>query len=144
MIHLSEILYRTESAYGSKHREIIDVMQYEIFELNNSDILDYLIIHHTDAFDVHQISRIYGVFAGLINTDSAQYDFCRELVEALNSYYNVHLKYCLWLASKSTVLDLYNASEQDIQKYETSPIILSDLGMDVMLFAYESMPRPLN
>lgn len=56
----------------------------------------------------------------------------------------MHLKYCLWLASKSTVLDLYNASEQDIQKYETSPIILSDLGMDGMLFAYESMPRPLN
>lgn len=141
---MNEILYRTKSAYDSKHRGIIDVMQYEIFELNNSDILDYMLIHHTDAFDVHLISRFYSVFAGLINTHDAQHDFCRELVEALNSYYNVHLKYCLWLASKSTVLDLYNASEQDIQAYETSSIILSDLGMDGTLFAYESMPKPLN
>ena len=44
----NKIMYRSEDSYGSGVRDVLDVMVYEIYELGNIDILDYICDHYFD------------------------------------------------------------------------------------------------
>ena len=39
---------------------------------------------------------------------------------------------------------MYAYDESSIEAYKVSDIILSDLGIDGVLFAYDEMPEPIN
>lgn len=67
--------------------------------------------------------------------------FCERILELLNKKTGKDLKYCLWLADLEAVLKLYKGVNVDT--YETSSVVLSDLGYDGSLYAYEESPTPL-
>lgn len=48
------------------------------------------------------------------------------------------------LASREDVLDLYEADPDDIDEYEVSDVILSDIGHDGRLYGYTNDPEPVN
>ncbi len=144
---MSNTLYRTETAYGSQERNIREVMAFEIQELGNTDIPEYLLTHYANCFS----DAILECLRALANeqeidelSESELYQIIDDVVNCLNRYFDVNLKYCLWLADKEVVKNLYGGTDETIDAYSTSLFILSDLGRDGKLFAYESLPQKLN
>ena len=65
-----------------------------------------------------------------------------RLILILSNIYGQNLSHCLWLCEEEYVRDLYGNSENDdIVYYETSDIILSDLGISGKLYAYSHEPK---
>ncbi len=129
------IEYRNDELYNSGKRDIRAVMQHEIFELYNSDILDYLLENHMAAFSSKLIKEINKLMKILLNdgepanyeNESTQKTFIDNIVKSLNNYYSKDLKYVLWLADKAAVIHLYEGNENNMTAYIASPIILSFL-----------------
>lgn len=150
-----EILYRSDEVYGSGVRDIVEVMKYETFELGNLDILDYLYIHYRKAFGDIFAGRIERVYNDLnyygydsndikgYYTDEKQTEIFTLVIDKLNKYYGVNLKYCLWLADKTEVVERYKVTPESIDAYRISNYILSDLAKEGKLFAYEELPEPI-
>jgi len=150
-----EILYRSEEVYGSGVRDIVEVMKYETFELGNLDILDYLYIHYRKAFGDVIACRIKGIYNDLnyygydsndikgYYTDEKQTEIFTLVIDKLNKYYGVNLKYCLWLADETEVVERYKAAPESVDAYRISNYILSDLSKEGKLFAYEELPEPI-
>ena len=143
---MNTIMYRSEDSYGSGVRDILDVMTYEIYELGNTDILEYVCEHYLDKSTVDVIKRvIYSVEGGQDDiSEDYIYDICKDIVSEINKKTNHDLKYALWLADKSVVEDMYTDDPLNIDAYYTSDVILSDLGNDGILFAYGDYPEPIN
>lgn len=136
-----KVLYRTEEAYGSGERDIIDVMTYETFELQNTDILKYI-------SENYKLNGFLQKKAGLLLENETAFDhmtkedwhtFYADAVTAINQELGKNLKYCLWLTSIEAVRDIYNGTE--IDAYQTSTTILSDINYDGTLYAYEEEPE---
>lgn len=147
---MSSLMYRSEEVYGSGVRDIKEVIRYEIFELGNTDILIYVTKHYASAFSKTLLRRANQLIdalngCGLLELSiSQEVQFCRGLIDALNKYFKVSLRYCLWLASKAAVKQYYDvADDETIDAYSTSDYILSDLGESGVLFAYIDLPSPL-
>jgi len=137
------IRYRSEDTYGEGHRDIVEVMEYETFELENTDIIDTLgsTYFSDDSLESLTFRSLVGnqFCSELTALDSTT--FCERVLELLNRKTGKDLKYCLWLADLEAVLELYEGVNVDA--YETSGVVLSDLGYDGSLYAYEELPTPL-
>lgn len=144
--------YRSEKIYGSGIRDIKKVVQFEIFELGNIDILKTLLesINSVDNSlademtyiiqDIQQSGYVEDMF------EDEEEDFCERLVQALNFIHHKNITHCLWLADYDAVMNQYGKGRitaEDIDAYETSGVILSDLGIDGRLYAYEGNPEPI-
>lgn len=148
---MKDILYRTESAYGSGVRNITHVICYEVFSLGNTDILRYLLDHYCNCFDTVLQQEMTNICSDIEectaffvdNLGDEHLAIVNQVVKSINTYYDVDLKYCLWLADKSVVQRLYDGCDEDIEAYHTSQYILSNLGEDGVLFAYEENPTPV-
>lgn len=142
---MQKILYRSEDSYGSGVRDIIQVMTYEIYELGNTDILEYVCEHYltgeTKNVVTHLIYTIENGEAELSENDIE--DLCENIIDEINKKTNHNLKYALWLADKNVVEDMYADDELNIDAYYISDIILADLGYDGILFAYDEEPEPI-
>ena len=142
------IRYRSENAFGDGVRDIIAVMVYETYVLGNIDILEYLAQHYLFGKLKEKALQLCSEH----NENGYIDDFSEEDWEKLYSSALIQLflktkktpKYCLWLADKDVVKDYYckNMKEFDLCAFETSNIILSDLGHDGTLYAYEKWPLP--
>ena len=66
-----------------------------------------------------------------------------QLITEISTITGKMIKYGVWLAELSAVTELYSDedSDSDIMEYETSDIVLSDLGYDGKLFAYDVYPN---
>ena len=140
---MDKIMYRSEDSYGSGVRDILDVMTYEIYELKNIDIPDYILNNYL------QNTNIQGTVEKLVDDVEAfdeeeVYKICKLMIKEINKQTDHDLKYALWLADKSVVLDMYAYDSLNVDAYETSDIILSNLGADGVLFAYDYEPEPIN
>lgn len=160
-------LYRTEEAYGSQVRNLEAVIEYEVFELGNTDIFDYILNHydldqkgvriafmHTiktmqeicetgDADDSAALNRVIEK-----NGDKMKKSFIESVIEMLHYLTNKKLVYALWLTDKENVIKFYGGIDDkdasNIDMYRTSDVILSDLGPEGMLFGYENYPEPIS
>lgn len=134
--------YRCESFRGSGIRDIADVIKFEVLELNNVDILLYIkdtyFYHDPLKYDIDKFIKL--LFCGR-NIDLRQE--CDELVDdiikTIKKMTKKDIKYCVWLSDLDDVVELYG--KEDIYKIDTSNIILSDLGKDGTLYAYEELPE---
>lgn len=139
------IMYRTESAYGSGVRDIVKVLTFEIFELGNTDILEY--VYNNYKLDSKGEAILLELFNNwedyASDTEERQTEGVTQFVNALNRYFGVKLKYCLWLADLSAVKELYEGTDDDILAFGCSPYKLNDLGQDGKLFAYTELPEPI-
>ena len=137
------VRYRAEDTYGEGHRGIVEVMEYEIFELENEDIIDTLGSTYFSDNSLKSLefrSLVSNQFCSKL-TALDSITFCERVLELLNKKTGENLKYCLWLADLETVLKLYEGVNVDA--YDTSDVVLSDLGYDGSLYAYEELPIPL-
>lgn len=140
---MSTSLYRTESAYGSGVRDIIQVIFWEVTECCNMDILDYTVKNHRECLSEHTLKNLTMILNNDTILELAVLEIIKDVIKEINKYYGLNLKYCLWLTSREAVINLYNGDESSIDEYEISDIILSDLGYDGKLFAYEKFPEPI-
>lgn len=142
---MPDIMYRSEDSYGSGVRDIIQVMTYEIYELGNTDILEYVCEHYLSNETKQVVTQLIRVIENGENELSEQdiENLCIDIIDEINKKTNHNLKYALWLADKNVVEDMYADDELNIDTYYVSDIILADLGYDGMLFAYDNEPEPI-
>ena len=140
---MQNIMYRSEDSYGSGVRDIIDIMTYEIYELGNIDILDYVCEHYLSNEDKQIIIRVIPeIESGELSEKDIE-DLCIDIIDKINKKTKHNLKFALWLADKNVVEDMYADDELNIDAYYVSDIILADLGYDGILFAYDEEPEPI-
>ena len=158
-------LYRTENAYGSGERNLRAIIEYEVFELGNTDIFDYMLKHYdfekytlksaflntlqtmremngdSDPESVESFERV----ANDIGKNTAKKAFMDSVMDLIKYVTGKNIRYGLWLAEKDAVIRFYNnMSKENIDTYRTSDVILSDLNEDGILFGYEEKPKPVS
>lgn len=141
--------YRSENISGSKIRDILSVMTYEIYDMGNTDILMTLIptikpVNSELAYEMQSmVTELEENFSFDDMSEDDVREVCQKIVECLNSIYHKNLKYCLWLADYDVVMKYYGhgtLDSSDIDEYEESDIILSKIEPDGSLYAYEENP----
>lgn len=150
--HIFCLKFRSEVPFGDGYRDIIDVMCYETYVLGNTDILETLkgtMEKHdkplADDMGHMILDMIDNGYVEDMGEDSWK-EFFGKVVSVLNRVYGTELKYCLWLADYETVRDYYGEGKlekEDIDAYEESDIILSDIGYDGKLYGYAKLPMPV-
>lgn len=110
--------YRNDNCYNSGEELFLRVMNYEVFELGNTDIL-------------HSCKKIYR-----LNLDLRKR---KESIRKINQFFcsilDTNTLFCKWLATKENVYKLYSGKE-NCTKYRLNldSLIASDLGPDGVLF----------
>ena len=142
------MMCRIEDAFGSGHRDIADVLNYEIIVLENIDIFECLSVNEVLPIQLRErmISCMNDKLTyGCIQQSTEELKiFIRQVIESLNESYGVNFSHCLWLCKKKCVRELYGKSAFDkIDYYEESDVILSDLGVCGKLYAYTYNPNPI-
>ena len=114
----SIIGYRSEAVYGDGYRNIDEVIDHEINELDNDDIIDTL------------------KNKGLIRNKSGLSAYITKLKGA--GYTEV-----LWLANtKQDIVDIYRTDIDTIDFYSIiDGILISDIGIDGKLIAYNPLKQ---
>ena len=139
---MDSVMYRSEDSYGSGVRDILDIMTFEIYELKNIDILEYTLEHYLQNSNIKE--TVENMIADIeIFNEEEIYKVCKLIINEINKQTDHNLKYALWLAEYDAVSNIYSFDESSIEAYNTSDIILSDLGYDGILFGYDEEPEPI-
>ena len=149
------IRYRTETFSGLGERNAAEVMSYETFEMGNVDILETLL--NTVLKDRGEINEQCFQYMNAINNSGLDgipkfkegVQFFQEVLAEIKAVTGHEIKYALWLANLEDVKDKnfygkYIESDDDIDAYETGPVILSELGCDGTLYGYPTWPTRIN
>lgn len=137
---MDSVMYRSEDSYGSGVRDILDIMTFEIYELKNIDILEYTLDHYLQNSNIKE--TVENMIADIeIFSEEEVYKICKLIINEINKQTDHNLKYALWLAEYDAVSNIYSFDESSIEAYNTSDIILSDLGYDGILFGYGEEPE---
>lgn len=115
--------YRNDFLYNSGKENFLEVMQFEVLELGNTDIL-------------HSCKRIYGLKLDLRKRKESM----QKIYEYFCFLLDTDRLYCKWLATKEDVIRLYDGVENcNKVRLNLDSLIVSDLGPDGVLFI-SSMP----
>lgn len=138
------IRYRTEMSFESP-RNALDVMRFEIGEMKNTDILEYV----RDNYDLPRmlkdnIDEMIGTLDDIDENDDELGHLLKEILFCIADETGVDVRYALWLADRDSVIENYEGDELEIHAYETDgAVVLSDLGYDGTLYGYASMPEEI-
>ena len=160
-------MWRNEACYNDVLngeigiRDAARVICFEMFELGNTDIPDTVYYKYIQP----NLEVLYPIYHESINQirvliDVEDRDKAKDwmysleghrdfmllalaIIDMVNKVTKASVRYVLWLAEKERVVQYYNGEEKNMQEYATSPIILSDLGAEGILFGYETMPAPI-
>ena len=157
--------YRSEIFYGEGYRSSAEVMAHEVFEYGNTDILQTLastILKNSPMREKLEIieeelnndyvadgddGSIYEMIVGYEDDETEGINFFKEVLSEIEKVTGKNVQYCLWLCdTKEDVYgyDLYgDLTDKDIDAYEETDIVLSDLGQSGKLYGYESYPEPV-
>lgn len=140
-------IYRTEYYSGSGIRDLAVIIEYEMSELRNTDIPRYILGHYDLPEELRK-----EIEDTLSLEDEGEYPFLfdrhmlneliNSMIRAVSRQTGMKLRYGLWLASRETVEQHYGAGEQ-IDAYPVGDAVLSDLGPDGILYAYQTNPKPI-
>ena len=142
------IMYRTETYSGSLERRFAHVLRFELFELNNSHIFDELIqnglVRNPEL--VKQMESMVREWEdnGYVDDmpEDDQLEFLGKVRLEISTQVGRDIQYALWLAEKPYIQKFYGGTDCDTEGYETSDVVLSDLGHSGVLFGYELEPHP--
>ena len=147
------IMYRSESFSGSGVYEVKKVIEFEICTLGNTDILDYCLGHYNLTPTLKEslselmnfIEKDNVIIEDLGDPTKIDYTYylINRLVDEISMLVGHPIKYAIWLADLDTVREIYSESDDDIEAYEISDVVLSDLGEDGKLFGYETFPQSM-
>mgnify|MGYP004628964953 CR=1 FL=1 len=148
--------YRCDYLFGSGVLDVKDIIAYEIFELCNTDILDTLaeglLKNSTLEETLKRLSEIISQdiedteFDEFINKAyedyKFSYGFVQDLLDEIKNVTGKDIKYAVWLCDTKEDVQRYAINEkipeEDIDEYNISSVILSDIGKDGKLYGYES------
>lgn len=157
------IKYRSEELYGEGYRDAAAVMAYEVFVMQNTDILETLskgILKDTEEglklkflmkvmqeefeSDAHEI-----FLDEAFHDENVRNDYMKAVLQAISNVTGKEIRYCLWLCD--SIEDIKNSYESDFldttltlfDGYESSDIVLSDIGVAGKLYGYENEPTPI-
>jgi hypothetical protein len=134
-----KLLYRAESS-SHPERDAISVMMFEIEELENEDIFDYVLDNYKLSDELKESIETY-----MDSSEGNLENILKNMLSEIKTQTGKDIKYALWLAEKETVIDMYDGKENGIDVYETKDgVILSDLGYDGVLFGFEKLPEPID
>jgi hypothetical protein len=153
----NETMFRCDDDPKNRPMNPVDVISFEVFELNNTDILDYCLTNYIDKqiTKYPQFGNTYDIISAIEHDeevreywyDKYQNDFKDEenpiikFIEMLETILHTKINFVLWLAEKTSVETLYMNSSCTVYEYKTSDVVLSDLGFDGKLFAYKDRPE---
>ena len=147
--------WRTEQLYGEGYINAAEVMAHEIFELQNTDILDTLsetIFMNTSFGEkllyLSQVlscevedEEIEEMLDNAYDDESIGITYCKEILSEIKKITGKDIKYVLWLCdSIEDIKNEYDDEENpltEFDEYKTSDIILSDIGSAGKLYGYE-------
>ena len=148
MMEMKKTLFRTETFSGSGVRNFFDVFYYEVFELGNGDIFSYLSSKLPDGDSLKEDLLFYeNALSEEGCIDDSPKDVFDTVSQAVQSIYGKSVQYVLWLAEKENVQKVYGVdplSDEQMDAYHTSDVVLSDLGADGILFGYDECPQPIH
>ena len=144
------IRYRTETFSGLEERDAVKVMAFETFEMGNDDILetlkDGILKNHEMAEELGSILLDRGNNIEGFKEEKDQREFFSKVLKAIEEVSGFKVRYALWLADLEPVRDFYGKAEiteDEIDAYETGPVVLSDLDYEGALYGYEALPEPV-
>ena len=153
--------FRTEQFSGEGYRNAAEVMAHEVFELQNTDILVALsngILKGTQI-GTRMLLLIDGIENNTDDEDMNRFlddafekeyvgvTYFRVVLNVIKRITGKDIKYVLWLCD--SIDDVKNSYEfgdnvyTEFDEYETSDIVLSDIGREGKLYGYETMPKPI-
>ncbi len=125
--------YRVESYSGSKVRNLFDVVHYEIFELGNEDILDYMEKkYNLKGIQLH--SREF-----FREDEEAEFRVARQIVDYCTFTLGAEKVIGIWLTTLPNVKKFYKLnSDDEITKVplDRKYMVISDLDEDGALFVF--------
>lgn len=137
--------YRSEVPFGSGVRSLIDVIDFEIGELGNSDIVLFCNDTYNLNLDLEcgtdKTDEYYDEELDSMIQENHTY-YTEEIMDFISKTFNCEKEELegIWLASKEAVNDFYCKDEIDkcIDTYELPEeyLIISDIGFDGVLIAY--------
>ena len=158
---MRKIGYRTEQMHGEGYRDAAEVMNHEVFNLQNTDILDTLsstilkntvyeekLKHLSDVIEEKvEDDEINALCDDIFEDEAIGIAYFKEIINEINSITGRQIKYVLWLCDsiddvKKEYDTLPNDQFTSFDLYEKSDIILSDLGKGGKLYGYEHNPIP--
>lgn len=163
-----QIMYRLESVSGEGYRDAVEVMTFEIYELQNTDILETL---YTGILKEHPVAKELERLSNAVDGSNDRWnysemdvsDIVRKALAAIRDTTGVDVQYALWLAPMDVIENFYwpmslgeydylNGIRSDhtpldtaaVDSYITGPVVLSNLKEEGFLFGYEKLPEPLS
>lgn len=142
--------YRSEILFGEGYRDAVDVMTHETYELRNTDIPDYLI--QSDLVTRETKNKLYELVTNMEEwpDDVCTYDvrcLYQEVLKDIKKLWGLDIKYVLWLCDNKEDLRRYDIhrslTDSNIDVYEESDVIFSDIGAEGKLYGYETLPEPI-
>lgn len=151
-VNRSKKLWRSEE-HEELLRKPVDVIMFEMQELGNVDIpctvYDCYVRGKEKDFNefkktVDLMRTLWTMEMPYLEMSTQEYrEFAQDLVALVEKATNKRISCVLWLGEKPAVERLYHMDYREMHQYEVSDVILSDLGVDGYLFAYEKKPRKL-
>ena len=140
------VLYRNESYSGSGVRNAVEVIVHEIYELRNTDVIDYCLSHY--SLKKMHFNQTFKILKETVEDDDAVEEsdiriLIEDLLKNIESETGISVNYALWLTSKESVKENYDGEENTIDAYEIGQVILSNLGEDGILYGYQTMPTKI-
>lgn len=157
--------YRTENIYGEGYSDPCEVITHEIFELENTDIIDTLcetilkdspykdeLITLSDIISgENDISNdeLESLLESYQEDESIAHNYVRtKILDEITRITGKRITYVLWLCdSIQDIIDSYQISDDETHKivdfdaYLKSDIVISDIGRDGKLYGYEKEPK---
>lgn len=150
---MREILFRNENFRGSGVRDAVEVMAYEMFELNNVDILFTL---EETIFKNYPEAKAYTNKLSSLILDEKSYDinanirkeYVINLLNLIKVITGKDIKYALWLTDMNSAMHgMYGINQgflrigDCIDAYKVGDIILSNTKGDGILYGYTYSPQ---
>ena len=154
--------YRSEILFGEGYRDAAAVMAHETFELANTDVCSTLcetilkgskIANDLETLDEYlnnggSDEENAKAIEAMFDEEALQVEFFQKVLDEIEKRTGKKINYCLWLADDPKDLQSYCIGEQelydeDIDCYEETDIVLSDIGSDGKLYGYEEYPKKI-
>ena len=147
--------YRNDSAFGDGVRDAARVVAYEIFELGNIDIIDYILSHVAlpevvadewrGFLDEYEENDFVTDENGIPYHAEAKNAIAkvRALLDEVSRVAKAEIRFVLWLAGEQAVRTRYDGNDENMSAYDVSGgVVLSDLGFDGRLYGFAELPEP--
>lgn len=141
----SKMGYRTENCYGSGVRDLVKVVEFEIFELLNLDILEYLTAEYDGMEYLDFIST-----EDVVNEDqlfSLKNRILRDVKTLVTEQLGDYPHSVIWLTTFKGLKMYLTEDGEDYYEYSLEGLkegddfmILSNLGDDGILIAFKNKP----